>query len=408
MAIIIFSFTFCLSLLTFAQYQTVDLSKFSPLKEGEVKNLSDGTIYIKNASQVNQFKDMGKINPKYFRNNQKVTVEICNKHFPDTSIAKRQITQALNEYAQSKGTIISWTLKAVPHRNADDIISSNIKDGSLRIDFADVEKYPNECKRNGPSGSWILTRCGYSNLRGWKGGNLFGNLNAGAILINRFKYCENDVKDCLIHFPKKHAYLHELGHFFGMTHSNQWSEEDQIFSSVMGAYQNYLTAYDMKNLRRNYSDDKDTTINEEDLAVIGKFKGDKASKIKSGRINEVNPQIISFDNDRTIIKDAKTKENAFFQFGLFNRSSKRIGTLKNPIILRITLLIGNEEVELKTLSLANIAPYSEFIWRYESQALKKSKDLILPAKGQVRFKIENSGFKNNIERHQTLIKIKVL
>ncbi len=359
------------------------------IESGESRSLSveSSKILVKTAAQLTNFQKMGKINPIYLDNGNKIIVELCQSHFPLRSSSRNEVIKALDEYVQLKGTKISWQILDVPHKNASEIISRNTQAGSLKIDFADAETYPNDCKSQGQGASWNLTRCGFTFGRGWNTANFNGNLDAGAVLINKFKYCPKKESLCLINHPIKQGYLHELAHFFGMTHVSEWPMEQRNYSSTMGAHQDFLTAFDSKYLRTYYSNSTPEIPTEDNLAVIGRFKGD-SSEIESGNIEDVNPKKLYYDASDRKIKDCQTSQDAKFQFGLFNRSTHPFGSNGSPVDLEVSSIVGTFSYLIEKIKIYNIPSYSEVIWSFPSDKTFQFTNLPSKANIKIQFKIK--------------------
>jgi hypothetical protein len=348
-----------LILLNFFLALTLYANSSAELNLGQKKlrsfDFGEISFLLKNVALVEKFHKNARINPLYFVGESKIQVEICEGHFPLGSPQRKELSEALKEYEKIPFGKISWSIQNVPHRNADEIISRSINVGSLRIDYADADAYPNECKDKGKGASWILTQCDYSIISGWKKWGIPLN-DGGAILVNEHKYCKGNSNDCGDSYPKKQVFLHELGHFFGMAHSDEWPKELRIYSSVMGAFQDYLTAFDMKYMQKYYGDLKEDKTTKENLAVSGRVKGDK-KKIKTGKIKEINPKALYLENGK-IVKDCKTNEAPRFQFGFFNRSGKMYAS-RDVFALKLSLEKDENSFELTEILVSKLPPYAE-------------------------------------------------
>jgi hypothetical protein len=367
--------------------------------------LESSKLFVKNATQVENFVNMGRINPLYLENGNKILVEICQDHFPSNSTGRKEILDALDEFVLIKGTKINWNILNVSHKNADELISRNTQTGSLKIDFADADLYPNDCKEQGLGASWNLTRCGFTTSRGWKTQNFRGNLDAGAILINRSKYCPQSPQACLSNHPLKQGYLHEIAHYFGMTHVSEWPKNQKKFSSTMGAHQNYLTAYDVKYLRKHYDNLNLAEKNEESLAVMGRFKGD-GQGIKTGVLDDVNPKKLYYDSADQRIKDCATGFPPKFQFGFFNRSLSPRAEKEAPVELRTQLITVSQNISIDSLRVYQVPSYSEIIWSFQGP-ISQIPSSSLAKVGKVKFEILQPSI-SQLPRHIEEIPISIM
>ncbi len=374
-------------------------------KNKKIKSFEAGDVsfLIKNAGIVDKFHKNARINPLYFAGESKIQVEICDDHFPIGSSKREELLEALNEYEKIPFGKVSWQIENVPHRNADEIISRSITVGALRIDYADADLYPNDCKDKGKGASWILTQCDYSIISGWKKWGIPLN-DGGAILVNEHKYCKGNSEDCENSYPKKQVFLHELGHFFGMAHSDEWPKELRIYSSVMGAFQDYLTAFDMKYMQRYYGDLTEDEKTPENLAVSGRVKGDEGN-LKTGTIKDINPKALYFDHFGKSVKDCKNHEAPRFQFGLFNRSGKMFG-IKNPFGLEIYLKNDLKTYSLFEIPVEKFSPYSEAHFATSIPSHKWPLELFTNQAAKLVFLI-NLPEEKKFLRHEISLKLKL-
>ncbi len=390
-----FFFAFSIFATNSVELNLID-KKTRSFDQGEVSFL------LKNAALVNKFHKNSRINPLYFVGKGKIEVEICEDHFPEGSSRRKELVDALKEYEKIPFGKIRWKLENVQHRHANEIISKSINLGTLRIDYVDADAYPNDCKKQGKDASWILTQCDYSILAGWNKKGLSLD-DGGAILINSHKYCQGSVEECGKSYPKKQVFMHELGHFFGMAHSNEWPKELQLFSSVMGAFQDYLTAFDMKYMQKYYGDLKEDKATKENLVVSGRVKGN-GENFKTGKISEVNPVALYLDKEN-IVKDCKTNKEPRFQFGLFNRSGKMFSHNKT-FVLELMLKQNGASYPLVEIPVSKFSPYSE---AHFSTTIPKDKWPLKMFNNQIsklQFLI-NIGQEREISRHELNLKLKL-
>jgi hypothetical protein len=200
---------------------------------------------------------------------------VCNIHFPPGSPAREEVEDAVYYYNQIHGSAVNMTIVGMDHQSKSDLFPTGLSGiiGDLfngqkaYLEVVDnAEEGTHQCKAGGETACGDYTNSEGVFVDGWTMNSCKVEKNLWQTKTVRFvvsinPYCYGN-DDAVMdpdagEYPKAHGIAHELGHGFGMNHTNTWPDEFKNLISTMQGGLEPLSAHDARLLTHYHPKDNE-------------------------------------------------------------------------------------------------------------------------------------------------------